>query len=131
MTSFQPAPCTISPADKKAQGKRVGDDLLKHYGKRRFYTVEQVREANRRTGTSIDVACWSHALFNTHLDFDALHAGSGEACDYAGMKQQMLEALSVDGGGGGDASDWFDFDLSWLEFPDIDLSIFDVFDIFN
>jgi len=24
----------------------------------------------------------------------------------------------------------FDFDLSWLEFPDIDLSIFDSFDVF-
>lgn len=133
MTIPQPAPCTISPADKRAQGKRVGDDLLTHYGKRRFYTVEQVREANRRQGIGFDVACWSHALFNTHADFDALHAGIGEACDYVGMKQQMLESLSGPSADipGGTASDWFDFDLSWLEFPDIDLSIFDVFDIFG
>lgn len=46
----QPAPCAISPKDKKAQAKRVGDDLVRHHGKRKFYTVDQVRDANRRNG---------------------------------------------------------------------------------
>ena len=123
--SLQPAPCFISPSDKKAQGKRVGDDLVRNYGKRRFYTVQEVREANRRTGVALDVACWSHALFNTHHDFDRLHDHSDGACDYIEMKKAMLEAVSS----GNDGS-WFDFDfdLSWLEFPDIDWSIFDFFD---
>ncbi len=119
----QPAPCTISPADKRLQAKRVGDDLLRNCGKRKFYTVEQVRESNRRAGVSIDVACWSHAMFNSHSDFDRLHATAGEGCDYIAMKAEMLLSVASDG-----SSDWFDFDLSWLDFPDLDVSIFDFFD---
>ena len=42
------APCAISPQDKKAQAKRVGDDLVRHHGKRNFYSVQQVRAANER-----------------------------------------------------------------------------------
>lgn len=120
---IQPTPCAISSRDKRSQAKRVGDDLVRHHGKRRFYTVAQVRQANRRTGIGLDVACWSHAMFNTHEDFDTLHAAAGQACDYAAMKAQMLEAVASGHSGG-----WFDWDLSWLEFPDLDLSIFDFFD---
>lgn len=117
------APCAISPLDKRAQAKRVGDDLVHNYGKRNFYSVEQVRSANRRSGVGVDVACWSHALFNTHSDFDRLHSATEEVCDYVAMKKEMLESVS-----NGSDSGWFDFDLSWLEFPDIDFSIFDLFD---
>ena len=118
------APCAISPQDKKAQAKRVGDDLVRHHGKRNFYSVQQVRAANERCQVPLDVACWSHALFNTHVDFDRLHVAAGEACDYLAMKREMLESLAR-----GESSEWCDFDLSWLEFPDIDLSIFDFFDL--
>ena len=122
-TSNQAAPCAISPSDKRKQAKLVGDDLLRHHGKRNFYSVQQVRAANERCKIQPDYVCWSHALFNTHHDFDQLHASLGEACDYLGMKREMLESLSSS-----DSSTWFNFDLSWLEFPDIDLSIFDFFD---
>jgi hypothetical protein len=40
------------------------------------------------------------------------------------MKGEMLNSISNTT----DAS-WFDIDLSWLEFPDIDWSIFDFFDL--
>ena len=122
-TAVQPVPCAISPKDKKAQAKRVGDDLVRNYGKRRFYTVSEVRESNRRLGIALDVECWSYAMFTTHSDFDRLHSALGEACDYAAMKAEMLRAVASD-----TPSDWFDWDLSWLEFPDLDLSIFDFFD---
>jgi hypothetical protein len=63
-------------------------------------------------------------MFSTRRDFDAHHAATGEACDYSEMRSQMLAAVSAK-----DES-WFnwDLDLSWIEFPDIDWSIFDFFD---
>jgi hypothetical protein len=117
------APCAIAPEDKRRQAQLVGDDLLRHYGKRHFYSVQQVRDAKRRNKIDLDLACWSHALFNTHSDFDQLHAASGEACDYAAMKAEMLRSMATDNN-----ASWFDFDLSWLEFPDLDISLFDFFD---
>ena len=119
----QTAPCAISPRDKQLQAKLVGDDLLRHHGKRKFYSVQQVRDANLRCRISPDYVCWSHALYNTHFDFDRIHSNVGEVCDYLSMKKEMLQSLSTNA-----STDWFDFDLSWLEFPDIDLSIFDFFD---
>jgi hypothetical protein len=81
-------------------------------------------DANRRQGIGADFFCWSHAAFNSHGDFDAYHRSIGEDCDYASMKAEMLASVSsVD-----DAS-WFDIDLSWLEFPDVDWSIFDFFNV--
>ena len=124
----QTAPCAISPIDKREQSRVVGDDLVKHYGKRKFYSVQQVRSANDRCGISVDLACWSHALYGTHFDFDRIHADFGGACDYLAMKREMLESLAIDTDSGWLDFD-FDFDLSWLEFPDIDWSIFDFFDL--
>ena len=51
----------------------MGNDLVRHYGKRKYYSVHEVREANRRQKIDFDLACWSHAFFNTHADFDRDH----------------------------------------------------------
>ncbi len=115
--------CKLSPADRKRQVLLVGNELLKQHGRRRYYSVQQVKDANRRQDIKLDFGCWSHATFNTHRDFDDYHQSIGESCDYAAMKADMLSSVST-------ASDtsWFDVDLSWLEFPDIDFSLFDFFD---
>lgn len=118
------AACAQSPGDKRAQAKAVGDDLVRNYGKKPYYTVDEVKAANRRQKIDVDFCCWSHALFNSHADFDSHHRAIGEQCDYAGMKAEMLQSVSATPDGS-----WFDMDLSWLEFPDIDFSIFDFFDL--
>lgn len=115
--------CAISPADRREQARLVGNDLVKNYGKKKFYSVQEVKEANRRQDVSLDVACWSHAMFNSHGDFDAYHRTLGENCDYIAMKGEMVSSVSHDA-----ETSWFDLDLSWLEFPDIDFSIFDFLD---
>ncbi|MBL8850369.1 MAG: hypothetical protein JNG89_11880 [Planctomycetaceae bacterium] len=119
--------CSMPPADRRRQIQRVGKDLMQHYGRKKYYTVDEVKQANLRQCISLDFWCWSHAMFNSHHDFDALHLSLGEACNYASMKSDMLSAVS----GAVDATSWFDFDfdLSWIEFPDLDWSIFDIFDV--
>jgi hypothetical protein len=116
--------CAMSPLDRRKKIQLVGNDLLKNYGKKRYYTIQEVKDANRRQKIDLDIACWLHAVFNTHSDFDSYHESIGESCDYVAMKSEMLSSVSS-------ATDtsWFDFDLSWLDFPDIDFSIFDFFDL--
>ena len=63
--AVRPVPCVISPKEK-GPAKRVGDDLVRDYGKRKFCTVDQVRESKRRAGIALDMECWSYAMFNTH-----------------------------------------------------------------
>ena len=120
--------CSIKPEDRKKQIRVVGNDLVKNCGKKKFYTVQEVKNANRRQFIDYDVACWSHAFFNSHEDFDEYHARIGEACDYLAMKREMFVSVSSSA----DSSSMFDlnldFDLSWLELPDIEWSIFDFLD---
>lgn len=120
--------CAITPADRKKQIGLVGRDLVKNHGKKNFYTVQEVKNANRRQRIDYDVACWSHAFFNSHADFDEYHARIGETCDYVAMKREMLSSVSMPADSASLLDGDFDFDLSWLEFPDLEWSIFDLFD---
>ena len=116
--------CSIQPEDRRKQVRVVANDLVKNYGKKKYYTVQEVKNANRRQAIDYDVACWSHAFFNSHADFDEYHKRIGESCDYVSMKKDMLESVGTDAD-----SSWFDFDLPWIEFPSLDLSVFDFLDV--
>jgi hypothetical protein len=116
--------CSSAPTDKKAYGKAVGEILLKNYGKRRFYSPKQVKTASYKSKYGVDWHCWAMCLYTSPDDFNSYHQSIGETCDYASMKSEMTLALTD-----GASESWFDIDLSWLEWPDIDFpSIFDFFD---
>ena len=119
-------PCHIGPKDKKEMIGKVGEDLVRRHGKRKYYPPADVRRSADRCGYAVDVHCWAYCIFTTPEDFKALHAAAGEACDYAVMKAQVLADLA----GGPSAFSLFDLNLSWLDWPDISLSsIFDWFDL--
>lgn len=116
--------CALSPTDKKAYAKDVGQILVHKYGKQKFYTPRQVKQASSQSRYTVDWHCWAMCLYSSPADFNDYHAATGENCDYAAMKAEMATALTD-----GASESWFDFDLSWLEWPDFDLpSIFDIFD---
>lgn len=118
---------TLTKAEKKAISVAIGNDLTKTHGKKKYYTQSQIKRALEKYGYPIDFHCWAYCLFMDHPSFDTYHESIGENCDYLSMKESMVSSLTDQ------ASDsWFDFDfnLSWLELPDIDLSsMFDIFDL--
>lgn len=82
----------------------------------------------RRLDIPLDIDCWMYALYTSHADFDAHHRLTGELCDYGAMRSYMIVAITD---GAASPASWFSIDLSWLEWPDIDLSsIFEFFDVF-
>jgi hypothetical protein len=117
--------CTIKPADFKRQVRVVGRDLVQNYGKKKYYTPLEVRNANRRVSIQPDYTCWSFAFFNDRQDFDAWHAARGEICDYTAMKSEMVSSIDVGGAGLSD----FDVDASWLDVPSADWSSLLDFDL--
>jgi len=117
--------CHLKPEDKKALISAVGEELVRTHGKRKYYTPTQVRRAAESRGYAVDIHCWAYCIFCTPGDFKDIHDVAGEVCDYAAMKAEVLADLAAGG-----AVSWLDIDLSWLEWPDIDLSsIFDWFDV--
>ncbi len=102
--------------------RKCGEELGKRHGKRKYYRPVEVRKAAVDLGYPIDWTCWAYCIFSSPGDFRA-HDTAGEACDYTKMKTEVLADLS------GGSFLGLDIDLSWLEWPDIDLSgIFDWFD---
>lgn len=117
--------CHIEPSDKKKFIGEVGEALVRTHGKKKYYRPTEVRRAAESRGYPVDIHCWAYCVFTTPEDFNAIHVAAGEVCDYAAMKASVLADLASGG-----SFSWLDIDLSWLEWPDIDLSaIFDWFDI--
>ena len=116
--------CHISPQDKKALIGNVGEELVKRHGKKKYYRPDEVRRASEARGYDVDVICWAYCIYTSPEDFQAIHDALGEVCDYVKMKSEVLTELS------GGSFELPDINLSWLEWPDIDLSsLFDWFDI--
>jgi hypothetical protein len=116
--------CSLAPADKKSYARDIGEILFRTYGKKKFYSPEQVKRASSQSRYNIDWHCWAMCIFSSPADFNAYHKLVGETCDYASMKAEMTLAITD-----GDSDAWFDIDLSWLEWPDFELpSIFDFLD---
>jgi hypothetical protein len=117
--------CHMKPADKKAFIGAVGKELVRTHGKQKYYKPAEIRKAADSCGYPIDIHCWAYCFFSTPADFAALHEAAGEACDYVAMKSELLADLAS-----GSTFSLLDLDLSWLEWPDIDLSsLFDWFDL--
>jgi hypothetical protein len=119
------AACELKPHDKKAFIGAVGEELVKRHGKKKYYRTDDIGRAATARGYPIDWHCWAMCIFSSPADFVSLHEAAGEVCNYAAMKAEVLADLA----GGTGAFSIFDLDLSWLEWPDIDLSgLFDWFD---
>lgn len=117
--------CELRPEDKKKYISDVGQRLVREHGKQKYYKPTQIKKSSRDGGYQPDILCWAYVMYASPSDFEAIHAAAGEVCDYASMKAEVLTDLASSGSFLG-----IDIDLSWLEWPDIDLSsVFDWFDI--
>lgn len=126
--------CPPAPAHKKEYVSEIGKILVENYGKRPYYTPEQVEYANKQTKWynkyQLDFTCWAMSVFSSHNDFDRHHQATGEACDYSEMKTEMLSGMASTNN-----SSWFDLssvdlpaidiDASWLDFGDVFGSVFE------
>ncbi len=121
LTPLLPPP----PRDKRAFGKAVGDQLLKRHGKKRSYDLYEIADVIDFLELPFDLARWAYAAFAAPEDIKAYQALTRETFDYTAMKSEMFSAMTE-----GASDTWFDFDMSWLEWPDFDFgSLFDFFDL--
>jgi hypothetical protein len=113
--------CPPAPTDKKEYVTDIGKILVKNYGKKAYYQPEEVKDAHKKSKwrNDMDFSCWAMCTFSSHFDFDSYHVQTGEACDYAEMKTEMLQGISLSNGvEPSDLSD-VDIDASWLDFGDV------------
>ena len=122
---LNPMPTLLeAPVDKRAFGKAIGDELLRVHGKQRFYSLRDIRAAARAKGFPPGLDPWAFALFASPESYQTYRASTRDARPYDELKEAMFDVMTE-----GASHDWFNIDMSWLEWPDIDLSgIFCFFD---
>jgi hypothetical protein len=107
--------------------RRVGRDLIKNHGKKRSYSISEVRTAAQRQSISIDWHCWAYALYTDRSTFEEYHRQIGENCGYETMHQSMIGVV------GGDAAATLEVldpspSATSIDAIDDSWSIFDFFD---
>ncbi len=108
--------CHTPPTDKRKYLRDIGQNLVRDYGKKKYYKPDQVNKAHTTSAWSgLDFSCWAMCTYSSHEDFDAYHEQTGEVCNYTEMKSTMLEGVSVsDDVHLADIAD-VDLDVSWLD----------------
>jgi hypothetical protein len=109
--------CALPVKDKKKLGAKVGNTLVKDYGKKKYYSVSEIKDAMKKNSYSIDYYCWGYSLYLPPDVFHEHHEKIGQVCDYESMRSEMVSAITD-----GSSGSWFDVDLSWFEWPDFDIS---------
>lgn len=115
-------PCDAPLDDRRAYAKRLAPQVIKDHGRKKRYSKREIDDSIVNAGLNIDWACWGYILFLDQPSFDALHAGSGETCDYVAMHTEMGGYLAESAKSGSwlpSGFDWSVFDLGSWEWPDI------------
>jgi hypothetical protein len=71
----------------RSYARRLSRDLVRRFGKRPFYSVEQISTAVHRGGYSAAFVAYAHATFCSQADFDAHYGPLRVACTYEGLRR--------------------------------------------
>lgn len=98
----------------------MGKILVADFGKMKYYKPEEVKKAHYKSRWSaLDFSCWGMSTFSSHSDFFQYHQESGESCDYATMKGEMLEGIALTYTVHLSDLPELDLDASWLDMGEI------------
>jgi hypothetical protein len=90
---------------KQQYARRLTPALHQLYGRRRYYKPDEIKSAATREKLNIDYICWGYALHLSPKDFAAVHAETGEQCDYISMHSEMIALREAAIGDGSHFSD--------------------------
>jgi hypothetical protein len=79
---------------KRRALKKYRTTLFHHlrdtYGRKLYYTTEEVKASLRDVGASTIYDCYAFGMFTERDVFDAYHAATGEPCDYDAMRTEIF-----------------------------------------
>ena len=74
----------------KAYRTTLFHHLRDTYGRKLYYTTEEVKTSLRDVGASTIFHCYALGMFTERDVFNAYHAATGEACDYDAMRTEIF-----------------------------------------
>ncbi|MBA3465587.1 MAG: hypothetical protein H0T46_36990 [Deltaproteobacteria bacterium] len=74
----------------KAYRTKLFKHLRRTYGRKLYYSTDEVRTGIRTIGVSVDYECYALSMLTERAMFDAYHAATGEVCDYDAMRAEIF-----------------------------------------
>jgi hypothetical protein len=65
---------------------KLSQELLRRFGKKQYYSVDEVTQACRRASLRTAFLAYAHAIFCSRSDFDAHYGPLRVACTYDGLR---------------------------------------------
>jgi hypothetical protein len=65
---------------------KLSQELLRRFGKKHYYSIEEVTQAARGASFRIAFLSYAHAIFCSRADFDAYYVPLRVACTYDGLR---------------------------------------------
>jgi len=79
--------------------KKLPHDLKENYAYQKYYSKEQVDASLKRKrlvgggGVAVTDNCYAYAMFCSPEEFNKIHEGTGEECDYEGMRSEISDTM--------------------------------------
>ncbi len=71
--------------------KRLSQDLARRFGKRAFYSSDEVTKAAERGGYTTVFIAYAHAAFCSREVFDEHYGPLGVKCTYDGLRKEIAK----------------------------------------
>lgn len=65
---------------------KLSQELLRRFGKKKFYSADEVTQAAERGQFSAAFIAYAHAMFCARRDFDSHYSASRVTCTYDGLR---------------------------------------------
>lgn len=73
----------------RSYARSLSQDLVRRFGRRSFYSVDQVTQAVQRGKFSATFIAYAHAAFCSQADFEAHYQRLGVACSYQALRRSV------------------------------------------
>jgi hypothetical protein len=73
----------------RAYRRRLGPALVRKYGKRTTYSIDQVRETAAAERLNLDYVCYGYAAFCSSDTFSSHHEAIKQVCDWQAMREEI------------------------------------------
>jgi hypothetical protein len=83
----------------KKYAKNLPQDLKENYAYQKHYSKEQVDASLKRKrlvgggGVAVTDNCYAYAMFCSPEEFNDIHEGTGETCDYESMRSDVSDTI--------------------------------------
>ncbi|MBL7997886.1 MAG: hypothetical protein JNL32_04530 [Candidatus Kapabacteria bacterium] len=116
----------VAPPNKIKYLHDIGKMLCSEFGKKEYYTPQEVIHAHRKSKwcDGVDFSSWAMSVFSLQVEFDTYHKLAGAEYQYRAMKKIMLKGQDISSN-----RDVYDF-TDGID-PLLDVHWFDISEIFD